>query len=92
MVKSIRHKGLRKLFETGSPSGVKQDHSNRLRIILTFLNESHMLDDINFPGSDLHALKGEKMNYWSLKVSGNWRVIFRFDNGNAYDVDYLDYH
>lgn len=92
MVKSIRHKGLRKLFETGSPSGVKQDHSKRLRIILTFLNEAHMLDDINFPGSDLHALIGEKKNYWSLKVSGNWRVIFRFDNGNAYDVDYLDYH
>lgn len=60
MIKSIRPKGLIKLFETGSPSGVKQDHSKRLRIILTFLNEAHMLDDINFPGSDLHAPKGEK--------------------------------
>lgn len=92
MIKSIRHKGLKRLFETGDSSKVKQDKVKRLRIILTFLNEAHELEDINFPGSDLHPLKGDKKGFWSVKVSGNWRVIFRFENGDAYDVDYVDYH
>ena len=92
VIKSIRHKGLKKLFETGDSSKVKQDHVKRLRIILTFLNEAHVLEDINSPGSDLHPLKGDKEGFWSIKVSGNWRVIFRFKNGDAYDVDYVDYH
>ncbi|NIP38923.1 MAG: peptidase [Candidatus Dadabacteria bacterium] len=92
MIKSIAHKGLNKLFKTGIGTGVKQDHIRRLRIIITFLNEAHVLDDINFSGSELHALKGNKKNYWSVKVSSNWRVIFRYVDSNVYDVDYLDYH
>jgi proteic killer suppression protein len=92
VIRSFRHKGLKKLFEIGDSSKIKQDHGKRLRIILTFLNEAHVLEDINFPGSDSHQLKGDKEGFWTVKVSGNWQVIFRFEDGDAYDVDYLDYH
>ena len=55
-------------------------------------NENQNIRDMNFPGSNLHKLSGDREGFWSVSVSGNWRVIFRFEDGDAYDVDYLDYH
>jgi len=92
MIKSFKHKGLKKLYETGSKQGVKPEHTTRLRLILARLDASANPEDMNLPGLELHPMKGSLKSFWSVSVSGNWRVIFRFENGNATDVDYLDYH
>ena len=92
MIKSFKHKGLKKLYETGSKKGVKTEHATRLRLILARLDASANPEDMNLPGLGLHPMKGSLKSFWSVSVSGNWRVIFRFENGNATDVDYLDYH
>lgn len=92
MIKNFKHKGLKKLYETGSKQGVKPEHATRLRLILARLDASSAPDDMNLPGLGLHSLKGSLKSFWSVSVSGNWRVIFRFENGNAADIDYLDYH
>ncbi|MGD8740569.1 MAG: type II toxin-antitoxin system RelE/ParE family toxin [Desulfobacterales bacterium] len=92
MIKSFKHKGLKKLYESGSKRGVKPEHVGRLRLILARLDASPAPEDMNLPGLSLHPLKGSFKNYWSVSVSGNWRVIFRFEDGYVLDVDYLDYH
>ena len=92
MIESFKHKGLKFFFEKGDFSKIKSIHRKRIRLILTLLHAASDIKDMNFPGSDLHALKGEKQGFWSVRVSGNWRIIFRFENSNAYDVDYIDYH
>ncbi len=92
MIKNFKHKGLKKLYETGSHQGIKPDHINRLRLILARLDASQSPQDMNLPGLDLHSLKGKYEGYWSVSVSGNWRVIFRFKGNKVFDVDYLDYH
>jgi proteic killer suppression protein len=92
MIKSFRHKGLARLFEKGNTKGVQQAHVRRLRTLLNFLDAAGRVTDLDLPGVNLHRLKGALADFWSMRVSGNWRVIFRFENGNAYDVDYLDYH
>ena len=92
MIKSFKHKGLKKLYETGSKQGVKPEHATRLRLILARLDASADPEDMNLPGLGLLPLKGSLKSFWSVSVSGNWRVIFRLENGNATDVDYLDYH
>ena len=92
MIKSFKHKGLKKLYETESKQGVKPEHVVRLRLILARLDASSAPEDMNLAGLGLHSLKGPLKNFWSVSVSGNWRVIFRFENSHAIDVDYLDYH
>jgi proteic killer suppression protein len=92
MIKSFKHKGLKKLYESGSKQGVKQEQTPRLRLILARLDASTTAEDMNLPGLNLHALKGSLKKFWSVSVSGNWRVIFRFEDGYVLDVDYLDYH
>lgn len=92
MIKSFRHKGLRRLFETGSTSGVQASHVKRLRLQLAALDTSQTIDDMDIPGFRLHRLKGELRGRWSITVNGNWRVTFEFQDGNAYIVDYEDYH
>ncbi|OIO56289.1 MAG: peptidase [Candidatus Marinimicrobia bacterium CG1_02_48_14] len=92
MIQSIRHKGLKLLFEKGRSFKIRPEHLNRLRLVLTMLNAAREVSDMNFPGSGLHALKGELDGFWSIRVSGNWRIIFKFEAGDAYDVDYTDYH
>ena len=92
MIRTFKHKGLKKLYETGSKKGVQPDHVRRLRLILARLDASRSADDMDLPGLDLHPLKGSFKGFWAVSVSGNWRVIFRFENGNAIDVNYLDYH
>lgn len=92
MIKTFVHKGLFKFFETGSTAGIQPKHAVRLGHILASLNHARQVQDMALPGYDLHPLKGNMKGLWSVKVSGNWRVVFRFENGNAYVVDYLDYH
>lgn len=92
MIKEFRHKGLKKLYETGSQKGVRPEHAKRLRLILARLDASLTPQDMLLPGLDLHSLKGSYEGCWAVSVSGNWRVVFRFEGQNVVDVDYLDYH
>ena len=78
MIKNLRHKGLNTFFQKGKTTGINSDHAKKLRIILTYLNAIESISDMNFPGSGLHKLSGEKRDFWSVRVSGNYRIIFRF--------------
>ena len=92
MIASIQHKGLRLLWTKNDSSKLPADHVQKIRLVLSLLNAAHKATDMNFPGSALHALKGDLAGYWAVTVKANWRIIFKFENGNAYLVDYLDYH
>ena len=92
MIQSFRHKGLRRLFETGKATGVQVAHARRLRKQLVALDTANTVDDMDIPGFRLHPLKGEISGRWSIAVSGNWRVTFEFRDGNAHVLDYEDYH
>ena len=92
MIKSFKHKGLEKLFYKGVTSGVKQDHVKKLASILNILDIADCIEDMNIVGFNLHKLSGNLQGQWSVKVNGNWRVFFKFENGNTYIVDYDDYH
>lgn len=92
MIRSIRHKGLAALYYEDQTRGIQQAHLRRLRQILALLDSAMALEDIDAPGLRLHALKGNWAGYYSVTVSGNWRVVFRFEQGDVLDVDYLDDH
>ena len=93
MLKTFRHKGLKAFFETGSRAGIQAVHAPRLERILGLLNAASTPKDMDLPGYRFHSLTGPLAGQWSVRVSGNWRVIFAFDgNGDAILVDYLDYH
>lgn len=92
MIKGFAHKGLERFFLDGVKRGIQAKHAQKLEDILDRLDAAESISDMNFPGSHLHPLRGRKKSYWSVRVSGNWRVIFQFENGNAYNVDCLDYH
>ncbi|AXA58489.1 type II toxin-antitoxin system RelE/ParE family toxin [Pseudomonas thivervalensis] len=92
MIKSFQHQGLRLFYETGSTRGIRTDHGKRLARMLQFMERAQVANDLDIPGWRLHPLKGELDGYWSLGVSGNWRVIFRFIGSDIELVDYLDYH
>jgi proteic killer suppression protein len=92
MILSIRHKGLEALYQEDVTKGVKQDQVKRLRQILALLDSATKVEDMNAPGLKLHPLKGDRSGLYAVTVSGNWRIIFRFEDGNALDVDYVDYH
>jgi proteic killer suppression protein len=92
MIQSFRHKGLAKFFVTGSRAGIQAAHADRLQLILAALNAAVAPNDMGLPGLKLHPLKGTRSGTWSVSVSGNWRVTFRFSGKDAVDVDYEDYH
>ena len=92
MITSFKHKGLKRLFETGHTSGVNPQHVERLRKILALLETSENIDDMDLPGLNLHKLKGRRKNILSMKVSGNWRMTFKLKNGDILEVNYEDYH
>ena len=92
MIKSFRHKGLKRLFESGERSGVTPQLANRLRRQLDVLNRARTIRDVNLPGYRLHQLKGSRVGTWSVTASGNWRVTFRFEGEDAFEVDLEDYH
>ncbi len=92
MIKSFRHKGLRRLYETGSTSGVQASHVRRLRMQLAALDTAQTVEDMDIPGFRLHPLKGPLRGRWSIWVNDNWRLTFEFQDGNAHVLDYEDYH
>jgi toxin HigB-1 len=92
MIRSIRHKGLKRLYEQDDPSGVNPEHVKKLRNILARLYAARTVADMDLPGFRLHPLKGPLKDFWAVTVRANWRVIFRFDGDGAEDVDYVDYH
>jgi len=92
MIKSFKHRGLRDFFYTGSKKGITPQHANRLERILDRLNAASEIKDMNYPGSFLHQLTGDKRGFHAVRVSGNWRIFFEFIAGDAYLVDYGDYH
>ena len=92
MIVSISHKGLKLLWTKNDATKLPQNQVKKIRNVLILLNSASNADDMNFPGADLHPLKGELKGFWSVTVSGNYRIIFRIENGDAYLVDYLDYH
>ena len=92
MIKKFKHKGLRKLFESGVASGIQPQHATRLRQILALLETADSIGDMELPGLHLHELKGQKKGTYAVKVSGNWRVTLKIINGDILDVDYEDYH
>jgi toxin HigB-1 len=93
MIESILHKGLRLLWEKDDPSKLPAMQVEKIRRILTVLDTIKTLDPIKqIPGYKLHALKGNLKGFWAITISGNYRIIFRFDKENVYDIDYIDYH
>ncbi len=92
MIRSIRHKGLERLFESGDKSKVPADHARKIEDILETLRSATKLTDLALPEYRLHKLKGDRQGFWSMRVSRNWRIVFRFESGEACDVDLIDYH
>jgi toxin HigB-1 len=92
MIKSWQHKGLKLYYETGSKAKINASHANRLHDILQVLDFITTPEQIRFPGLKLHKLSGNLHGFYSVTVSGNWRVIFKFDGHDVILVDYLDYH
>ena len=92
MIKSFKHKGHKKDVQTGSISGVQAKHQRKLRMQLAAIDTAKEIDDINLPGFKLHPLKGNRGGIWSITVNGNWRITFEFIDGNAFILNYEDYH
>ena len=92
MIKSFAHKGLAEFYRSGSVRGIKPHHAERLRLILTTLDDAALPSDVDLPAFGLHALKGERAGQFAVKVNGNWRVIFEFDGEDVVVVDCVDYH
>ena len=92
MIRNFRSRALRRFMERGDARRIHPEHRETIRDILVRLNASATPDDMNLPGFRLHPLRGEYAGFWAVTVRANWRVIFRFEDGHAADVDYLDYH
>ena len=92
MIQSIKHKGLRQYFESGSLAGIQKNHAQRLRLILSALDTASIIKDMDIPGFNLHLLKGKRKGEGAVSVGGNWRVTFTFNNGNISNINYEDYH
>jgi toxin HigB-1 len=92
MIRSFRHKGLKRLYEEDDTRGVIQQHAQKLRDILARLDVATATGDMDLPGFRLHSLRGNLTGFWAVTVRANWRVLFRFEDGDVFDVDYVDYH
>jgi proteic killer suppression protein len=92
MIRSFRHKGLKRLYEDDDTRFVMAEHLTKLRNILARLDAARSVEDMDLPGFNLHALKGQLRGFMAVTVRANWRVVFRFIDGHAFEVDYVDYH
>jgi len=92
MIQKFRYKGLRQLFDSGIAQGVNPQHVKRLKQILALLETAETIKDMDLPGLRLHELKGKIKGTWAVSVSGNWRVTFKIQSGDVFDIDYEDYH
>ena len=93
MIKTFRHRGLQRFFETGDHRDLRADQVKRIRRVLAILDAAAGINTLEtLPGMRLHPLKGDLDGFWSISVTGNWRIIFRFNAGEMHDVDFVDYH
>ena len=92
MIKSVRHKGLKRYYEKGDAKGLPTNMLARLRLILADLEAAEKPRDLKLPGYRLHRPKGDLKDFWAIDVTSNWRVVFRLEAGDVYDVDLTDYH
>lgn len=92
MIKSFKHKGLKKFFETGSTAGIDAKQAQKISTRLEVLNRAREIEDIDIPGLFLHPLTGNRKGIWSITVTGNWRITFKLLDGDVYIVNYEDYH
>jgi proteic killer suppression protein len=92
MIRTFVHKGLEDVFHDDSKKGIQPKHAQKIGDILDLLDAAVRVEDMNFPGSGLHQMKGDRKGEWAVKVSGNWRITFKFSDGHAYDVNLEDYH
>jgi proteic killer suppression protein len=92
MIRTFRHRGLKRLYAQGDPSKLRADQAKRIGNVLADLDDAGKPNDLAMPGYRLHALKGDLKGSWSITISGNWRITFRFEGGDAFDVDLVDYH
>ncbi|MCX4275549.1 MAG: type II toxin-antitoxin system RelE/ParE family toxin [Candidatus Gastranaerophilales bacterium] len=92
MIKSFRHKGLKKFFQNGDASGIMPEHCAKISRLLFAIDSAPNVKALNLPGFGLHPLKGDLKDHWSVSVNGNWRITFKFEDKDAYVLDYQDYH
>ena len=92
MIKNFKHKGLKKLFIEGESNKINPDHKRKIKRLMLWLNNIHEINDVGNPNFGLHRIKGELDGLYSIKVSGNYRLVFGFSNGDVFDLDYIDYH
>ena len=91
MIRSFRHRGLRRLFEQGDRSRIGAEQLTKVQRVLARLDALRAIDEMDLPGFRLHALHGDLAGFWSISITGNWRIVFRFEGGDVFEVDYLDY-
>ena len=92
MIKSFKHKGLRRLFEADDRRGLNAEHVDKIKLILLALDSAETIEAMSVPSFRLHPLTGDLKGYWSVAVRANWRITFRLETGNALDVNLVDYH
>ena len=92
MIRTIKHRGLKRLHESDNSSGVLSQYVPKIRRIIFALDNATDIRDMDLPGFRIHPLSGNLKEFWSVTVSGNWRIIFRFENSDVFDVDLVDYH
>jgi proteic killer suppression protein len=92
VIESFRHKGLRRFFENEERSKLPPQMIERIRTVLSFLDAAGTVEDMDQPTFRLHRLKGDLRGFWAVSVQANWRIIFRFEQGKAFDIDFVDYH
>jgi proteic killer suppression protein len=92
MIESFNHKGLKRLYEDGDRKLIRAESVERISTLLTYLDAAEVIEDLDIPSLRLHPLKGELKGFWAVTVRANWRIIFRFVEGNASAVELIDYH
>jgi proteic killer suppression protein len=92
VIESFQHKGLKRFYERGERRGLNPNMIPKIEEILSILSAAESVEEANIPGYRLHPLTGELKGFWSVRVTGNWRIVFRFEDGNALDIDLVDYH
>jgi len=92
VIRTFRHRGLKRLFQQGDPSKVRADQVSRIADVLAHLDRARYPSDLDLPGYRLHPLKGDRKGLWSVTISGSWRIVFRLEDGDGFDVDLVDYH
>ena len=92
MIENFKDRRLKRLYERGDRSKIQADVVDKVERILARLDQAFIIEDMDLPGYRLHRLKGDLKGFWSVSISGNWRIIFQFENGTARDVEMIDYH